>query len=149
MIPRFMTIKHDPPNSFGDCYRCCIASILEIDPETIPHPGCRGVDHWTEELPNLDRWFRQRGLYHFFVKSSLADLNAWQEAIDGYYILGGQSPRGVGHFVVAKNNRMVHDPHPDGGGVTHDLDETYSLGFICISHPMPPSVEQEKGDERG
>jgi hypothetical protein len=136
--PVFMTIKHDPPHSFGDCYRCCIASILEIDPVIIPHPGARGEAHWLEELPKLDRWFKERGLYHFCVKSALADLKDWQDALNGgYYIMGGQSARGFGHFVVAQNYGMVHDPHPDGSGITPDPGDTYSLGFICISTPQP------------
>ena len=38
-------------------------------------------------------------------------------APDAYYLMGGMSLRGKPHCVVCLGGEMVHDPHPDGGGL--------------------------------
>ncbi len=34
-----------------------------------------------------------------------------------YYMAWGTSPRGIKHSVIYSKGKLVHDPHPDGGGV--------------------------------
>ena len=36
MIPIPMRVPHNPPHSYGDCFRACIASILEMDVPPLP-----------------------------------------------------------------------------------------------------------------
>lgn len=134
MIPVFMTVKHDPPHTYGDCYRCCIASILEVPAHVVPSPAARGFDNWSEEMTKLDDWLGSRGMYHFFIKTDTENLPAWQGVLNGYYILGGKSPRAP-HVVVGLGRQIVHDPHPEGGGLKPDDDGMYSIGVIVISKP--------------
>lgn len=131
MIPMMMTVKHNPPHTFGDCLRACIGSILGINPIWLPHPGRRGAEHWNEEMKVLDRWLATHGYWTLGLRLKEADFPLYQEAALGYYILGGTSPRGYGHYVVAHGREIVHDPHPDGGGVVVDSDGTWTMLLVC------------------
>lgn len=38
MIPTQCRVKHDPENGqYGDCVRACVAAILELSPDAVPH----------------------------------------------------------------------------------------------------------------
>lgn len=37
MQAQFCRVKHDPPNSYGDCIRACVASLLSLPTEEVPH----------------------------------------------------------------------------------------------------------------
>lgn len=136
MIPKMMAVKHSPPDSYGDCLRACIASIIECEPTAIPHPGARGEDHWQDEIKKMDSWLAERGYWTFGIMLRNEDLALYQDFASGYYILGGRSPRAP-HFVVAKGREIVHDPHPDGGGLVADPDGTWNMMFVCYGgHPQ-------------
>lgn len=63
MIPEPMRAKHDPPYSFGDCYRAALASITERN--DIPHFFGEefGIepddDDW---LDKVRAWFSERDM---------------------------------------------------------------------------------------
>jgi len=43
MIGDICLVKNDPPYSYGDCLRACIASLLEMPTANVPHfvhDGC-------------------------------------------------------------------------------------------------------------
>lgn len=89
----------------GDCMAACIASLLELPIDQVPNP------HTTTWWDDWQAWLKQRGLY--LVEAIGAD---WMPP--GWGILVGTSPRGDWqHACVALNGEIVHDPHPDGGGV--------------------------------
>ena len=44
--------------------------------------------------------------------------------IEGYFLVGGKSPRGYSHSVIYTKYGLAHDPHPEGGGV---IPESVSL----------------------
>lgn len=54
--------------------------------------------------------------------------------ISTYHVVVGPSPRGAyNHAVVGLNGKIVHDPHPDGGGL---LDGAWVHGlFLKIYTP--------------
>lgn len=31
------TLAHNPPHSVGNCFQACVASVLEMDLEAVPH----------------------------------------------------------------------------------------------------------------
>ena len=118
----------------GNCFAACVASILELPIDDVPR---------FEEMPD-GQWFlpfwdllKAYG-YEFHGTRTCGDLPAWPEdttlfeplgpGVDGYYIVGGGSPRGVkrGHCVIYKDGRMVHDPHPSQAGVTC-IQEVYLI----------------------
>ncbi len=46
-----MRVPHNPPHSYGDCFRACIASILEMD---VPHfLDGNEDDDWPETTRSL------------------------------------------------------------------------------------------------
>jgi hypothetical protein len=65
-------------------------------------------------------WLRPLGFYAatFAIGTRPED---WKPA--GFYILGGQSPRGS-HAVVARGDEVVHDPHPSRAGLLRREDAT-------------------------
>jgi hypothetical protein len=52
------------------------------------------------------------------------------------YMLTGMSPRQSLHVVIAKDDKIIHDPHPEGGGIIGpDKHETYWIDILAgISH---------------
>lgn len=112
MIPHFCRVKHDPPHTFGDCLRACVASIFDVeDPETVPHFY---HDDPPVEVANkrLDDWCAERGFFPFIVGYDGVNLS-----FQGLRsIVGIQSPDlhylvlGSNHIVVCQGDKMVHDP---------------------------------------
>lgn len=121
MIPQEMIIKHDPKNAhFGDCARACIASMLELPSHSVPHFYRDGIGEHGHA--NMQEFLGRHGLCYVQIplqsehEGQKVDLKRALE-IGGYwtddrihYMLGGNSTIGCGHFVVAKSNRIVHNP---------------------------------------
>ena len=147
MIRQMMAVKHNPPATYGDCYRACIASIIEVSTTDIPHPGINGEGEWFSQIKVMDRWLAERGLWTFGLKIFSKDLAMYQEHAVGYYILGGQSPRGCGHFVVARSDKIVHDPHPEGGGLVADPDDTWNMQWVLYGAHRPTLKQKEIQNE--
>jgi hypothetical protein len=131
MIPQFMSVTHNPPYTYGDCFRASIASILEIPTEEIPHPYQGGEDEWEDRYANMLGWLKERHqIWVMFMKVRKEDLNDFLMSYDGFVLLGGRSPRGP-HLVVADRNGIVHNPNPLNDGLRPDEDDNYSIGFLC------------------
>ena len=138
-----MTIVHDPDNGkIGDCFRCCIASLLDKKAEQVPH-FCDYL--WDDTDPDggrfyryLNEWLAPQGLAYIEITVSpdqLWDWKQFQEAgLTVYHVLSGHSER-ARHSVIARNGEMVHDPHPSRGGLIGPYKDgseigLYSYGFI-------------------
>jgi hypothetical protein len=125
MIPLVQTKFSDTEKGIhGNCFGTCVASLLELDPATVPP---------FEDLPD-GKWFppfwellknngcRFGGTRH--MRQRILDGEGWPDdigpGVDGYYIVGGGSPRGFtrGHAVIYRAGEMVMDPHPSGAGLT-------------------------------
>lgn len=108
----------------GNCLAACLASLLELPLEQVPALEDAG-----------ERWFN---VMYEFLQAHGCDYRGtkytgpssnrfWWEfllerniGIDGYFIVGGKSPRAWvvrGHAVIYKDGVMVHDPHPSGAGL--------------------------------
>jgi len=96
----------------GDCWRACLASILECDIELFPDPNV--INDWptlyTETLAVLEKM----GYHYDSVPVSFLKCDT------GYCIAIGKSPRSkrkrITHAIVWHNG-IVHDPHPDKTGL--------------------------------
>lgn len=104
----------------GSCFRTCVGSIMDIDPETIPHWEDMG-DAWHNSFFS----FLERNGYEFegtlFKEEKLKEY----PGVDGYVIVRGKSPRGFvsrGHAVIYKDGEPFHDPHPSGDFITEFQD---------------------------
>ena len=108
----------------GDCFRCCVASIMELPRERVPHFLAIG------DPSEDDAW--ESAFIDFLAAYDLwpvtLDVGACTEADltpVGYHIIGGMGPRGFPHAVVGLNGQMVHDPHPGRDGL--DVEETWTV----------------------
>ena len=120
MKPVYQSItKHDPDNGqIGDCFRACICSLLELPIEKVPHFVL---------LPEADWWKRFVVYMEAQGYKVFCGFGAWSEPIEKvyFYIATGTSPRGFLHSVIYSQGNLIHDPHPDGGGVTNIIDYTW------------------------
>lgn len=132
MKPVDMTTVHTPPESVGDCFRCCIASILELPPAEVPHiyEGEGFLDESGKiGMRRLQEWLEPRGLHFLEVEWEVEHLKSWRELLAFHHTMSGTSPRGHRHAVVGFGGEMVHDPHPDRTGIAPD-DGKYLIGMI-------------------
>ena len=101
----------------GNCLQACIASLFELDLEEVPHFVLE-----SDWVGALDSWLKQYDLQTIdvdleYMKQQGGDT--WKAL--GYHLICGKSSR-ADHAVVGYNGKMVHDPHPDGGGLeTEDV----------------------------
>lgn len=118
MKPVFQKItKHDPENGqYGDCFRACVCSLLEISDEGVPNFGAYSHEEWWGRFQD---WIKSMGYKCFYGVGSQSE--PWEYT--DYCIVSGKSPRGNWlHAVIYYKGKLVHDPHPDGGGVTNIVD---------------------------
>lgn len=91
----------------GDCFRACIASLLE-----------RPIDDVPVFPPVNEQWgMYWRWLYEQGFDLCWYDLKSKPPPKDEHYILSVPSPtlaaHGLYHAVIALNGAVVWDPHPD------------------------------------
>lgn len=110
MIPvmqtKFTDIKKD---IHGNCFRACVASLLEIDIEAIPAWEDMGSDgSWADSYYSF---LNQHGYDASGLMINLDwDGDWWNEVIeatpgvDGYVIVGGTSPRSASFKSWRRNN---------------------------------------------
>ena len=114
MIPVSCMTVHNPPESYGDCLRACVASILELPSADVPHfyrDGCDNVQADAE----LRGFLNTQGLGLVTLMhpapSSIEDV---QELVHNTapgvpYILFGHE-----HCVVCHGDK-IHNPNWAGG----------------------------------
>jgi len=128
-----MTTKHEPPESVGDCFRCCIASIMDLPASEVPHvyEGA-GYEDKTGAVgkKRLDDWLAGLGLFFMEFRFTPEGLKDWRGYMNCHHTLSGIGPRGFLHCCVGYGGEVVHDPHPSRAGITPD-DGHYLVGFIC------------------
>jgi len=115
MKPVNQIYLHDPDNnSVGDCWRACIASVLELPIEEVPHFGLLDVrEGRREELKFLSKYGYT--IYAIYGDGSMGNHPKIEVDENEYYFAIGVSPRdkNVHHQVVCHKGEIVHDPHPD------------------------------------
>lgn len=129
MTPVKQTIKHDPTKGqYGDCHRAAIATVLDLPIEDVPH--FVHDDCSPEEFCRRERAFlAQHGLTSLHFAYQAPDLQTILDTVaafngqDTVYLVGGLSPRGVNHSVVARGNALVHDPSPNDGFLVGPCDD--------------------------
>lgn len=115
MIPVFMNVKHSPPESYGDCFRACVASLLEVD--DVPHfyfDGCDG-EVARERLTKYLREHHHLAPYVVGFQSQGDDLKDILAGIEHdnpglKYMLICQIAGYGGHAIVCGDGRVLHDP---------------------------------------
>ena len=120
MTPVNCRIRHDPEcGQYGDCIRACIATILDVDAEDVPHfshddPAPETILMRVREW--LCEWSRGTiGLLHLIFPGDvgLSDMLEYMGSINPdstYMLFGNTGPGGGDHVVVCQADRIVHDP---------------------------------------
>ena len=110
---------HDPDNNLvGDCWRACIASVLELSIDDVPHFALLNIrDGKKTELKFLAK--HGYAIYGTYGEGEMGNHPEMMEDENEYYFAIGESPRdkNVSHQVVCYNGMIVHDPHPDKSGL--------------------------------
>lgn len=130
----------------GNCQSAVLASIFELDLDQVPHfSKGLGEDNPASTIEKgvifnqrLDEWLQSHNLkLQWYEDSEVIQNYIKNEFKNTYYQVCGKSPRGFYHVVIHLNGEMVHDPHPEGGGVIHAPDEDKPLlyGFIINLNP--------------
>ena len=130
MIPVDQEFLHlAVPGQQGDCFRACVASILELPISDVPHfaqltEGSSSAAFWNMAYD----WLESRG-YEYVYRT-----RAGRDSLDktDYQIMTGPSPRGNGtyHAVIGKGGIIVHDPHPSRAGLAGDPKEWYWASLV-------------------
>lgn len=102
---------HDANGVPGDCWKACVASLLDVeDYDSVPH--FVALEHWWAET------------YKYVHETTGQSLRKWRthsiipEGLD--LLIGvGPSPRGDFHHavIVDRVGALVHDPHPSRMGI--------------------------------
>ena len=101
----------------GDCFRACVASLLDLPLEDVPHFATFGVEGgW---LLECRRWLKERGLTIIFTDEP--------PPAGCLAIASGPTPRGAEHAVVVRGQELVHDPHPSRAGLSCATSAFYIL----------------------
>lgn len=121
-------VVHDNPLATpGDCWRCCIAAVLQIPAADVPHfVEHNGGLHYESETQS---WLAERGCT--LVRAKLMRLQFpriyGQPFLPLPVITCGPTPRsrklGDQHAVVYFEGQMVYDPHPANCGLTAITEE--------------------------
>lgn len=131
-------VHDDAAGLVGDCHRACIASLLELNAEEVPHFYDYPMEESGDQGTEAQRvWLAERGLayveiptWHKTVDESLSFVGYY--AGDVHYLLVGKSRLGFAHIVVCHGVEVVHDPTY---GLPHGLagptdDGHFWFGFI-------------------
>ncbi len=110
MTPEICHVKNDPPHTYGDCLRACVASLLDMSFKDVPHfveDGCEPEITY-ERLRNWLSNYMLVPMFNGYAASETPDdvLHFMGETNPGvYYILFSAD-----HAVVCCNDQIVHDP---------------------------------------
>lgn len=136
MIPIFMNVKHAPPDSYGDCFRACVASLLEVD--DVPHFYFDGPDADVAR-ERLTKYLRElHSLAPYIVAFPGDDLDAVLSGIEHdnpgikFMLICGIAEYGA-HAIVCGDGRVLHDPFY--WPVMHDYEPIEGMWTILLFVP--------------
>jgi hypothetical protein len=128
----------------GDCFRCCIAAVLQIPAENVPNFNDGSQD------AEAQKWLNARGYVMIHVKGGghYAGINfpRYGKTVDDKteehakfpIIVCGPTVRtkkpGQHHATVWVNGKMVYDPHPSEAGLIWVVD---NYMIVPMFEPAP------------
>lgn len=112
MTPVMCRTKHQPPDSYGDCLRACVASIMDMDGDAVPH--FFEINDGEYAMNALREWLQPLGYAPFAMHlndDTFEDLMFNMEASNpnSVYILIGSIGDGD-HAAVYKGGQKLHNP---------------------------------------
>lgn len=132
MIPVYQNKFVDPTvpleGQRGNCFTAVLASLLELPLAAVPNfveiDVLGGPNWWWLFHKYIESFYDGRKIIKCFPKSPPSNK---------FYTIGGLSSRAteinpIHHIVIFKNGKMVHDPHPNGGGLLTQETSWYIEG---------------------
>lgn len=127
-----------PPEQLGNCFPACLATVLEIPLEEVPHVH---QIHYADQEAACDAvlaFLRKRGLCVVTFE--------WGKWANRFFhgtivLFGGKSPRGnYDHCIVGEITkdgwRMLHDPFPSGGGIVGEPRNFDVIFPLRLANPI-------------
>lgn len=109
----------------GNCLQYCIAYILGVNPDGVPHFLEEAINKKININSHIQNWLYTKG-YSLTIAKQF-EFYGKQEIDRPDIICCGPTPRsekmGQHHAVIYNNGRMVYDPHPDETGLTYISEE--------------------------
>jgi hypothetical protein len=119
----------------NDCLRACIASILEVPAEDVPHPYAGPPHEWQGCYDRLlSRLATVHGVWLCVMRLRPEDISYHLNSLHGYAILCGASRKtGAPHAVVVTHIGVAHNPADptDHEMIQPDIDNDYVLMLLC------------------
>lgn len=133
----FAKHAHDPANGvFGDCLRACIASLLDLEADSVPHfmyDGCSGEVGWAR----VNSFLAPRGLALMWIEVAPGG----ELGVEAYHMLAGLNGYGDQHVVIAHSMEPVHNPDtatndfmaPETWLKPYDDSGTFHVGILVAT----------------
>lgn len=127
MTPVFQEFEHDLKNGIvGDCQRACIASLLDLSLNEVPHfyqsvlnkGSCK---HGTKEFNfqfefEINNFLNSLGYQHLILRPIDFDLCSKDTGFKKvFHMIYGQTVVGTEHAVIGLNGNIYFDPYPNYG----------------------------------
>lgn len=131
----------------GNCQSVCLAMMLGLPLSAVPNFWVIG-GYTSDGFVHAQReWLEKRGLFILTFSSWGQEGAVLFPPQQGYFIVGGTSPRGHLHSVIFKDGVLWHDPHPEGGGIVPDsVDFIFPIGFAALA-ALPSPVSEDRPSE--
>lgn len=116
------TIFVGDPRRPGNCVAACVATLLDLPLDRVPHFIEFGIAYGdSQEVESVsagNNWWAM--MLGFLAGHGLwvVELDKVTDAeVDEPVLVAGMSPRGVVHQVIYRSGRLWHDPHPSRAGL--------------------------------
>lgn len=135
--------------NYGDCHRTCVAMILNMDRDDVPHfmedlrPGLPATDPASIACEQREaEWLAERGLATTsipFLPETTLDTILWQlrHTARGAVLLGCGTDAGDHSVVIYEGE--IHNPHPNLPITGPMLDGHWWLTFYIVGPNFDPA----------
>ena len=126
MEPRMCLSLHNPPKSYGDCIRACVATLINED--DVPHVF--GEQEPEESWRLLREYLATKGKFLAIFSTDETFEFMKENNRDVPYMLLCQMETGEDHALVCKNDKVIHNP----AYYKSAIKGKHSCGFwiICV-----------------
>lgn len=144
--PLQQTILHNPPETYGDCQRTCIAMVMGLDVSDVPHFGDQNLYPPDASRKAEMEWLRERDYGYIqipvFGEWGMDYIRGLVENVP--VIISGRSPRGDWNHDIVLFKGEIYDPHPDNTGLAGpciDKDKPDEPKWYWVRFVVPHSVQ--------
>lgn len=127
MTPVHCSVEHNPPKTYGDCVRACVATVMDLDTDDVPH--------FAHDDPSGEV-LRQR-IIDYLAPEGYAPFFSHYEGAATFEtimsIMAGNNPASV-YILFGATNHGDHVVVCRGGGIVHDPNWIRSPMTQCGSH---------------